>query len=129
MPKLYIFRGLPGSGKSTKAKAIGCFHIEADSYHVKNGVYDWKAENQSKAHQFCTNMVTQAMVHGVDVAVSNTHTMGWEFKKYIELAKTYGYDVQVIRCTGEYGNTHGVPEESLAKMKARFEDYEGEIIC
>jgi hypothetical protein len=28
----------------------------------------------------------------------------------------------------EFENTHSVPEEIVQKMKARFEDYEGEII-
>ena len=68
------------------------------------------------------------MVHGVEIAVSNTFTQRKEFQKYIDLANAYNYDVEVIRCTGDYGNTHSVPEETLKKMKDRFEDFEGETL-
>ena len=129
MAKMIIVRGCPGSGKSTFAKKFGILHLEADMFHEKvNGGYCWTSENQKKAHQFCINMATQALVHGVDVAISNTFTQNWEFSKYLELAKTYGYEVLVYRCVNEYGNIHSVPAETLKKMKDRFEDYEGEVI-
>lgn len=128
MPKLYIVRGLPGSGKSTFAKNIGCFHVETDMFFMKSGKYEYDSTVIRKGHEWCSNMVTQAMIHGVDIVVSNTFTQLWEFKRYIELAVTFGYDVSVCRAVGNYDNTHSVPEDVLEKMKSRFEDYPDEQI-
>jgi len=128
MSKLIIVRGLPGSGKSTVAKSFGLFHVEADMFFMHDGVYDWDAGRVSKAHRWCADMVRTAMINGSDVAVSNTFTQKWELQNYIEIASQYNYDVRVIRCIADFGNVHSVPAEALAKMKARFEDYEGEEI-
>lgn len=126
MSILYIVRGLPGSGKSTFAKTFNCLHVEADNFHMVDGEYNWKPENVSKAHKWCTDMVINAMSVGMDVAVSNTFTQKWELDKYLELAKINRYEIKIFRCTRDYGNVHSVPEEALKKMAERFEDIEGE---
>lgn len=128
MPKLIIVRGLPGSGKSTKAKEFGVFHVEADMYHMEDGVYKWEARHVKRAHAWCKRMVEEAVRMHMDVVVSNTFTQKWEFKEYLELADRYQYDVEVLRCTADYGNVHDVPQEALVRMRERFEDYEGEIL-
>jgi hypothetical protein len=64
----------------------------------------------------------------MDVVVSNTNTQIWEFEKYIEYANIYGCTIKVVRCTGEFGNVHDVPHETILRMKNRFQDYEGEEI-
>jgi predicted kinase len=121
-------RGLPGSGKSTYAKKLNCLILEADMYFMQDGLYKWSGRFIHQAHEWCRDMVSLAMMNSMDVVVSNTFTQLKEFAVYLELATKFNYDVEVVRCTGEYGNTHGVPEETIAKMKARFEDYEGEVL-
>lgn len=128
MPILRIVRGLPGSGKSTKAKSFGCFHVEADMFHIKDDEYKWSGSQVMRSHEWCRSMVKQAMASGMDVVISNTFTRIWEFQDYIDLASHYGYKVVVIRCTNEFGNIHNVPDHSLKQMKDRFEDYEGELV-
>jgi predicted kinase len=44
MATLTIVRGLPGSGKSTYAKSLNVFHIEADMFCMKDGKYEFDAE-------------------------------------------------------------------------------------
>jgi len=68
-----------------------------------------------------------------NIVVDNTHTQKWEFQFYVDEALKYGYEVKVIRLTTPAGeawkrNTHMVPLESIHKMVARFEDYEGELV-
>jgi predicted ABC-type ATPase len=128
MPILRIFRGCPGSGKSTLAKSYGIVHFESDMFHMKDSKYQWSAEKVGAGHMWCQRMVQEAMLKGMDVAVSNTFTKLNEFSDYIKWAGVYGYEVIVTRCTADYGNTHSVPVETLIKMKERFQDYEGEII-
>jgi len=50
-----------------------------------------------------------------------------ELKPYLNLAESYKADVEVYRCEGEFGSVHGVPAETIHKMKERFVDYPGEI--
>lgn len=127
MPIAYIIRGLPGSGKSTIAKKLGCFHVEADMYHMKDGKYQWTPEANKRAHLWCKSEFMGAVSSGIDVAVSNTFTMHWEMEPYIKYATEMGYDVKVIRATGNFGNVHDVPYETQVRMRERFEPYEGEL--
>lgn len=130
MNKLILVRGLPGSGKSTFAAKMGIPHFEADMYFYKigNGNYRFDPKHLADAHDWCYDL-TQHHLKTSDVVVSNTFTRQRELNHYLEL-KAYGEcsEVIVYRCTGNYGSVHGVPEETLQKMKARFVDYDGEIL-
>jgi predicted kinase len=128
MPKMIIVRGLPGSGKSTVAKGFPYLHLEADMFLMNGGEYKWSGGRVSQAHSWCKNSVITAIQNKMDVVISNTFTQKWEFKDYLELAESNGYEVTVFRCTKNYGNTHGVPQEALDRMKERFEDFEGEVL-
>ena len=127
--KLTIIRGLPGSGKSTEARKLGCFHVEADMFLYENREYKFSQDKQKYAHVACRNIVDAAMNEGVwEIVVSNTFTRLWEIEPYVALAKEYGYAVEVIRMTGDYGSIHNVPESVIQAMADRFEDFKGEII-
>lgn len=129
MPILRLVRGVSGSGKSTFAKTFGCFHLEADMFHVRDGEYKWKGERVREAHAWCQRMTMDAMSSGMDVVVSNTFTTKKELQPYLYIANNPSYNrkLEIYKCTGNYGNIHDVPEESIKKMKDRWEDYEGEI--
>jgi len=124
MKELYLIRGLPGSGKSTLANRICNQHIEADMYHInENGVYDWKQENAKAAHKWCQDKTEEWMKKRYNVVVSNTFTQEWEMQPYYDLAKQYGYRVYSLICENRHGgsNEHNVPQETLEKMKNRFD--------
>jgi adenylate kinase family enzyme len=127
MPTLTIFRGLPGSSKSTQAKKLGCLHVEADMFFMQDGEYKWSGDRVSHAHKWCYDSVLNAMSHKMDVVVSNTFTQVWEMEKYIISATNNGYDVVVYRCMRDFGNVHSVPEEAIQRMKERFENLDGEV--
>ena len=121
--KLTLVRGLPGSGKSTLAKSLDVEltsqHIETDMYWGEN--YNFDASKLRQAHQWCLNQTRGFLTHGLDVIVSNTFTTKKELLPYFELAKEYELVPQVVLCQAQYGNIHNVPQQTLDRMKARFE--------
>lgn len=119
---LVIIRGLPGSGKSTMAKAIGCAHFEADMFFVNaNGEYKFKKEMLPHAHDWCHKMVQLSLDRGVSVVVSNTFTTFGEMGKYLQLCVSSNIPAVIMEAKDEFRNTHGVPAEVIEKMKARWE--------
>jgi len=132
--KLYIVRGLPGSGKSTFAKNLvgdDFLVCEADKYfNDKNGGYNFDFAKLKEAHKWCQEKVETYMKDSLlneqfyrEIAVSNTFTQEWEMEHYIELAKKYGYQVFTLIVENRHGgkNIHGVPDDKLEVMRNRFE--------
>ena len=126
---LYLLRGVPGAGKSTLAKQLGCTHFETDSFFMVDGEYKFDQSKLKDAHKWCQDEVHGAMILNIttgehsDIVVSNTFTQDWEMEPYMELAKSWGYRVFSIIVENRHGgvNKHGVPEEKLEQMKNRFE--------
>lgn len=130
---LILVRGIPGSGKSTwvtKTLELLDHYVEADCYFVRaDGVYDFNPKLLKNAHEWCYTIATDALAHGrkdCDVYVANTFTRIWEMQKYIDYCNQNDIPFKVVRCTGNYQNIHGVPDNKVKQMLERFEDYEGE---
>jgi predicted kinase len=123
MKELFLLRGLPGSGKSTLAKMICSQHVEADMYFMQDGEYKFDATKLKEAHAWCQGKTETWMEKRYNVVVSNTFTQEWEMEAYYALAKKYGYQVHSLIVENRHGgiNTHLVPEETIEKMKNRFE--------
>jgi len=125
-----IIRGLPGAGKSTVAKKLADKVFEADQYFYKFDqdshqlVYQFDHTKIGAAHQTCQRNVENAMNEGISyVAVANTFTQKKEVEPYIILAAKYGYEVQLITVQSNFKNVHDVPEESLQRMRNRWENF------
>ena len=121
---LYILRGIPGCGKSTLAKQlVGDNVFEADQYFLTNGKYEFNPARLGLAHKSCRQRLTNAMNNGTTpLCMSNTTTTEKELEPYLQLAETFGYTtfVLVVENRHEGVNQHGVPDEVLAKMRARL---------
>jgi len=123
--ELFIVRGIVGSGKSTFAKTLGGYHVEADMYFINDdGEYNFDPQQLPTAHKWCKTMVDELMGEGVErIVVSNTSTQLWEMEPYMNMAEENGYTVFSLIVENRHGgnNIHGVPSESIENMKSRFE--------
>lgn len=123
MKTLYIIRGMPGTGKSTLAHKLTDTVFEADQYFETPSGYVFEPVKLPDAHAQCQFGVHGAMERGVEViAVSNTFSQKWEYAPYLLFARSHGYRVVELTMTGSsYGSVHNVPEETLQKMRNRWE--------
>ncbi len=57
------------------------------------------------------------------IVIANTSTTQKEMQPYFDMAKQYGYKIFSIILENRHGNksVHNVPDESLQKMRDRFE--------
>ncbi len=128
---LFIIRGVSGSGKTTLAaaldggEAVPTYHAEADQFFMVDGEYRFDPTRLKQAHADCLVRADAAMMSGdySRVIVSNTFTQVWEFQPYLDLARARGWRVSVIHMETRHANTHGVPEEAVKRMLARWEPF------
>jgi len=133
MPTIYIYRGLPGSGKSTAAGILAAREeipiLSADNFFMKGGKYHFNPSLLGKAHNWVLSSAIKLMEAGQSLIIDNTNTQHWEYSVYQDLAHAMGYEVEVIDiydggCTDEQlatRNTHGVPLEAIRRMRGRYE--------
>ena len=124
--QLILVRGIPGSGKSTKAKSMlasnpNRVHLEADMFFEASGEYKFDPTLLSTAHDWCYSNTVFNLLSGKDVVVTNTFTKTWEMESYLAAGQRLGCDITIIEMKSEYGSIHGVPEAKLRQMKARWE--------
>eukprot|EP00854_Cymbomonas_tetramitiformis_P026281 gene26281-32215_t len=95
--KLHLFRGLPGSGKTTAAGALpkSVVPVSADDYFMIQGKYVFDSSKLSEAHQQCQAAAVQALKAGRSVTVHNTFTQAWEMAPFVKLAAKYDADLVV----------------------------------
>jgi predicted kinase len=133
--KLYIMRGLPGSGKSTKAKELAGNLgqiFSTDEYFMQDGKYQFDASRLPEYHRRNLDDSTMAMRRGAGVVViDNTNIEPWHFEKYLESGRLYGYQVEFVEFDPtNYSdakikelasrNTHQVPESAIRSMRDKW---------
>lgn len=126
--RLYLVRGIPGSGKTTLAKAIAdatkASHWETDRFFYQCGGYLFNPKKLKVAHSWCQTMVEIDLAAGMSVVVSNTFVKRWELTAYYDIARKINSGIEIIEivCKGEWPNKHNVPEEVVRRMRESWED-------
>ena len=121
--ELILIRGIPGSGKSTFANRMmltidRCCHIEADMFFTDtDGVYTYDRTKIKKAHDWCYTNTVKMLESKVTVIVSNTFTEKWQYQRYVDYAISNDIPYTIITMNGDYGSTHGVPKETVDRMR------------
>ena len=148
MKKLYVCRGISGSGKSFLAEQLYQKYYQnwavveifsTDNYWLRpDGVYDWNRKLLTVAHNWNYNKFAEFTLassrysqNDTYVAIlDNTNVNFSEFEKYISLAIASGFEIEIVEPSTEWRydvnecaskNSHGVPLETIQRMKDRWE--------
>lgn len=132
--KVVILRGLPGSGKSTwanaKIAAPGAVTICSADHHFETPQgYKFVPQELAAAHQLCMmKFETALFVHAGEnapfglVIVDNTNVTNRDMRYYVDRARHFGFQTEIITFNGGFQSVHNVPESSMARMRSRWEE-------
>lgn len=138
---LLIFKGIPGSGKSTvaqKAAELLAAHfcltvpvapVEQDDFFTDEDlVYKYDKTKVGKAVAYCQQKAERLLAIGRYVVVANTFVKNSHVEFYRQLAKKYNAYFAVIHVVGNRSNIHGVPQAVVERMAKQMERYPGEVV-
>ncbi|WP_396190441.1 AAA family ATPase [Flavobacterium sp.] len=132
-PKLYILRGVPGSGKTTIAEAmlknrLVEAHHEQDHYFIgKDGKYNYDRSKIQIAVKYCQECVRDSLSNGKNTVVANSFIKLWTVDKFVAIAQEYNASVVILKATGNFVNTFGIPENVIKNQRREYEPYPGEV--
>lgn len=142
MKKLIIMVGIPGSGKSTKAATLKAVYEHSgytvsirstDDLFMKDGKYCFDRNLLGKNHGMNKTLSENDCRDGVNVVIiDNTNINARDRKVYVDIAQTYGYEVEVVRvdtdletCLARNATRSAdrkVPEDVIRKMHVSLGD-------
>lgn len=130
--KMIITRGLPGSGKSTKASELGVGGVVLGSDDFWGPDYDFDISRIGEAHRWNQKRVLDAIQDGVSpIVVDNTNVSLYEIRPCLEMAQAHDYQIEIIEADTPWKfdaeelakrNKHGVSQENIQKMIDRWDD-------
>jgi len=128
--QLYLVRGLPGSGKTSLAKKISSAEVCADYYVERIAEESGLTYNEvwqdhvKAAHAWCRTTVESWMGWQInDIVVHNVFATKKSMQFYLDLAKHYDYEVNIISVENytQRKNTHGVDSSIIRRMAGSWE--------
>jgi len=131
MKRVIIMRGIPGSGKSTRARELvgeGIIHSTDDLFMV-NGEYKFNHRMLGYNHGKNLKNFIKSLELGLSpVIVDNTNVRKRDYKGYVKAAEDAGYEVEfevlplIDVKVATARNTHSVPEFAIQRMIDRWQD-------
>ncbi len=131
MKTCFILRGIPGSGKSTKAREMtkggGVIH-STDDFFVVNGVYTFiphllQINHERNFESFCRSV----RLGKNPIVVDNCNHLIAHLERYREYAGRFGYSVKIIELpmlTAEESVARSVHSISLYTVQRMIETWE-----
>ena len=107
MKKLIMFKGLPGSGKDTKAKEMmeknpgGYKRVNKDDLREMIDGNNWSSKNEKFILKIRDFIIAEALKEGKHVLCTDTNLHPKHEIKLREIAKEYGAEFQIIDLTKE----------------------------
>jgi predicted kinase len=124
-PVMHVFRGLPGSGKTTMANNLGCFVLSpGDMASYIGGKYCWEDGRDKQiffdiAHTFMSRV-------RADIAIAEVLPTRASVQEWQRLATVHRYrftetwiEISVEESVAR--NVHGVPREVIESMAMIYE--------
>lgn len=125
MPTLHIFRGLPGSGKSTQARKLaaelGAIFIEADMFHVSDGNYRFNDNRAEYVYRDMPKLLGALASHGMDIVYAGVLPVEESIHHISDPCRACGYKINITTCSGKWDNVHNVPSDVLESMRKCFQ--------
>ena len=138
--ELHIFRGIPGSGKTTAAQAliderleerfVRAYLIDEDDFFTD----DWRIEQyrfhpalREVAHDYAFSRAIRCLHHGYYdlVVVAGVFPKRGDIQRYIDTIWNANLDVKIIihDMDGGFKSIHGVPESQMELFRMAFESW------
>jgi predicted kinase len=130
---MYIMRGLPGSGKSTKAKNLAGDNgivLSTDDFFTIDGKYKYDPAMIGEAHFWNEMRAQEAIRNNISpIVIDNTSVEAWESKKYVQMGTKTGYDIRIEEADTDWAfnpeelskrNTHEVPQGNIERMLEKW---------
>jgi len=127
-------RGLPYSGKSTRARELagdtGRIH-SANDFFMVDGLYRYCGGQVRRLHQENQAAFKNSIEEGTPVVIlDNCHTKIWQFKESFEFASNLGYGVEIVAMPHYPGiaafrktNWRNIPHQDFMRMYDNFENF------
>jgi len=103
MPTLYMMRGLPASGKSTKRKEMladsalqPIFAINKDEIRLAMGIAPGNFDNEKAVLETETELIIGVLNAQANLIIDNTHNSPKYATRYEKLAAKHGYEFKLI---------------------------------
>lgn len=136
---VYIFRGLPGVGKTKLANDLarqlasekGAVILSSDDFFLSNeGKFVFDKDKVQESHKWNFKNFRKAIEEGLSpIFIDNTNIKHFHYYHYIDYAQRHGYRVVVIIIPHndvsdkelEARTTHGANRDTIRKMRKNFD--------